>query len=417
MLATPSLRKDSPLHSRDPRECKQSKIPPVRWSCPGCQEARPNTLDRYQNSKANDPDHTYEVGECRFSDHHTATRVGAHPRDARPKATAHPSAEASSYDAAGDEPSVRGNVPLAFRERGDVLPQASSSSSSRPPARGTSNPQDTSETYERGLDGYQHIKRTWASTGSGASRLPDWTRFNIQISLRNLKSFEPAVVQKEMRKLHLRWWHAKEPKMRQILSAAGIDEARLGFIKPVVDTCRECRAWQKGGNVVMSSIDITTAFHEKGETDLMFHKGDIGFHVIDRAIRLSDGCEVSDQESETILNAYATTWVQRHGPFKILYSDGEKGLDNPSSIAELKRLGTDLRVRPPGQHANLAEARQSMLRHVMHMIEEELKRQGTSIPFSRLYAEAIFVVKNTFDFPRGKSILTYSLQGIVCISK
>ena len=94
--------------------------------------------------------------------------------------------------------------------------------------------------------------------------------------------------------------------------------------------------------------------------------------------------------------------MQRHGPFKILYSDGEKGLDNPSSLAELKRLGTELRVRPPGQHANLAEARQSMLRHVMHMIEEELKRQGTTIPFTRLYAEALFVV-NAFSFYNGVS--------------
>ena len=152
----------------------------------------------------------------------------------------------------------------------------------------------------------------------------------------------------------------------------------------------------------MSSIDITTAFNEKGETDFMFYKRNIGFHVIDRAIRLSDGCEVSDKESETILNAYAATWVQRNGPFKILYSDREKGVNNPNSIAELKRLGTELRVRPPGQHANLAEARQSMLRHVMHMIEEELKRQGTPIPFSRLYAEAIFVV-NAFSLYNGVS--------------
>ena len=214
---------------------------------------------------------------------------------------------------------MRGDVPLAFGERGDVPPQASSSSSSRVPARGTSNPQDTSETYERGPDGVQRIRRAWASTGSGATRLPDWTHFNIQIGLRNLRSFEPAVAQKELRKLHLRWWHAKEPKMRQILSAAGIDEARLGFIRPVVDACRECRAWQKGGNDVMSSIDITTTSNEKGETDFMFYKRHIGFHSIDRAIRLSDGCEVSDKESEIILNAYATTWVQRNGPFKILY--------------------------------------------------------------------------------------------------
>ena len=94
--------------------------------------------------------------------------------------------------------------------------------------------------------------------------------------------------------------------------------------------------------------------------------------------------------------------VQRHGPFQILYSDRGKGLDNVKSHAELKRLGTELRVRAPGQHARTAEVRQAMLRHVMHMIEEDLKRHSHSIPLQRLYAEALFVV-NAFTFYNGVS--------------
>ena len=72
--------------------------------------------------------------------------------------------------------------------------------------------------------------------------------------------------------------------MRHILSSAGLDNVRLDMIKPIVDTCRECRAWQKRGNVVMPSIEVTTKFNEKGETDLMFYKRKIAYHVIDRAI-------------------------------------------------------------------------------------------------------------------------------------
>ena len=222
-------------------------------------------------------------------------------------------------------------------------------------------------------------------------RLPDWTRFNVQFSLRNLRSYDPGVVQRELRKLHLRWWHAREPKMRTILQLAGIDEVRLAMIKPIVDTCRECRAWQKRGNAVMSSVEIPTKFNEKGECDLMFYKRSIAFHILDRAIRLSDGCQVSDRFSPTLLNAYATTWVQRQGPFQILYTDGELGLNNKEAIAELKRLGTELRVRAPDQHARFVESRQAMLRHVMHMIEEYLKRDDSHIPFFRLYAVALFV--------------------------
>ncbi len=76
--------------------------------------------------------------------------------------------------------------------------------------------------------------------------------------------------------------------------------------------------------------------------------------------------------------------------------------NNQKSIAELKRLGTELRIRAPGQHARTAEARQSMLRHVVHMIEEDLKRHDCQIQFCCLYAEALFVV-NAFSFYKGVS--------------
>ena len=81
-----------------------------------------------------------------------------------------------------------------------------------------------------------------------------------------------------------------------------------------------------------------------------------------------------------------------------MYSDGELGFNNPAPIAYLKSLGTELQIKAPGQHASIAEARQSMLRHVMHMIEEELKRHDQpTIPFCRLCGEALFVV-NAFSF-------------------
>ena len=49
--------------------------------------------------------------------------------------------------------------------------------------------------------------------GVGDEQYADWTRFDINVSLRNLRSDDPRVVRNELRKLHLRWWHASEPKM------------------------------------------------------------------------------------------------------------------------------------------------------------------------------------------------------------
>ena len=122
----------------------------------------------------------------------------------------------------------------------------------------------------------------------------------------------------------------------------------------------------------------------------MFYKRKIAFHIIDRTIRLSDGMEVQDKSKESLLQAYVSCWFQRNGPFKILYMDGESGFNNEESKAELKRLGTTLRVRATGHHANLIESRNGVLRHVMHLIEEDPKRFDSGLSFPRVLGEGIF---------------------------
>ena len=415
-----NMRRESPQHTRDPHTCKQSRIASKPYECPVCASREA----RYSHPRVNDPGHTLERDKCRFSDQNPQQRTGAHPRDPRPRANEHPSAQHSSYDASRDDYTygpgdVPPDVPLAYGEE-PPPPSTEARSSGEPPPPSTETrssraarrdpPQDSPEQISagkgkgRGPDLEPREERqTHGEAGAGPARLPDWSRFNIQISLRNLRSYDAGVVQRELRKLHLRWWHAREPKMRTILQAAGVDEVRLNMIRRIVDTCRECRAWQKRGNVVTASISLPSKFNEKGQCDIMFYKRQMAWHIIDECIRLSDGCHIPDKECGTLLNAYATTWVQRHGPFQILSSDGEPGLNNETAIAELKRLGTELRIQAPLQHASIAESRQSMLRHVMHMIEEELKRtQDQTIPFARLYAEALFVV-NCFSFYNGVS--------------
>ena len=120
-------------------------------------------------------------------------------------------------------------------------------------------------------------------------------------------------------------------------------------------------------------------FLQAGECDLFFYKRNIGYHVIDRALKFSGGMVVKDRLAETVLDAYVDSWVSRYGAFEQLYSDGGLGLNNTSTINALRRLGTELKVRAPEQHARLAEVRQAMLRHVMHLTEEIKK--GTIVQF------------------------------------
>ena len=91
--------------------------------------------------------------------------------------------------------------------------------------------------------------------------------------------------------------------MRQLLSAAGVDNVRLDMIKGVVDTCRECRAWQKPQNTVLPSTTISIRFGEHGEVDLMFYKRKIVFHIMDRAIRFAEASEIPDKMEPTLLDA------------------------------------------------------------------------------------------------------------------
>ena len=123
-----SLRKDSPMHTRNPATCSHPDIVPVYWDCPGCCD------DRGRNPRYTDPGHNYQDGKCRFAHRGPPPRIGAHPRDPRTPATNHPSADTSGYDAAvkaersGD---LRGDAPpRAYGEQGDAPPTAGGHSGS-----------------------------------------------------------------------------------------------------------------------------------------------------------------------------------------------------------------------------------------------------------------------------------------------
>ena len=89
------------------------------------------------------------------------------------------------------------------------------------------------------------------------------------------------------------------------------------------------------GHKILPSVSLPTKFLEEGECDLMFYKRKIAFHIIDQTIRLSDGMEIQGKSKESLLHAYVSSWYQRNGPFKLLYMDGESGLNNDESKAEL----------------------------------------------------------------------------------
>ena len=63
----------------------------------------------------------------------------------------------------------------------------------------------------------------------------------------------------------------------------------------------------------------------------MFYKDYIIFHIIDRRTRWHLGDEAPDKREDTLIDLYATVWIKHHGPFQVLYVDGESGLVNPNA--------------------------------------------------------------------------------------
>ena len=162
----------------------------------------------------------------------------------------------------------------------------------------------------------------------------DWTSFDITQSLRTLRLGELAQVRRELRKLHIRWWHATRTQMEKILLAARCPHSVIQMVAGIIDTCRECRAWASAAPQVTPSVELVTAPDQEVEADILFYKQYPIWHMIDRAdrwhaARLLEG--VIDQgdgyrTSEKLCSAILACWITIFGPFKYLIIDGEKGI-------------------------------------------------------------------------------------------
>eukprot|EP00959_Pyramimonas_sp_CCMP1952_P379081 7940517-Pyramimonas_sp.AAC.1 len=154
--------------------------------------------------------------------------------------------------------------------------------------------------------------------------------------------------------------------MRLTLNEIALDSVRRNLIKGVCDACRECRAWDKPGHTIMPSTALTSKLNEEVERDLMFYKQEHNIlHIIDRCIRYAAGIEIPDKTMTSFLDAYYQCWMQ-FGPAKVLYSDGEGAFDNDFAKAVPKAKCIKLSIRARGQHATTIQARNGILRHLLH---------------------------------------------------
>jgi hypothetical protein len=375
-------------HTRVQGICKWPDVEPeTDWKCPGCSRTPPRIRGH--------GDHTEVPGECRWGI--TGTRAvagrvrGIHPREATPKASADPTADVPGPLLNPNDTQIEEPGPIPDDDPPDVGGPSSSSG-------GPNNAADPPRRTPRGPDLVQRqLQPTVAHRSSGAGS-PDWTSFDISTSLRTLRNGTEVQKKNELRKLHLRWWHAPRGPMEKVLRVAGIPATVLSMIPQIIDTCRECRAWQSAAPSITPSIDLITEINNSVECDIMFYKSFMAWHMIDRADRWHAAVQITSKDTQHICEAISTAWISIHGPFKFLIVDGERGLTSQAAHDYLKMHGIQLKTRARGQHAQIVERRGAILRHAMHLIEEQLTKEGVTITFARLLAEAVFAGNSLITF-------------------
>ena len=195
---------------------------------------------------------------------------------------------------------------------------------------------------------------------------------------------------RELRKLHLRWWHATKEEMGRALRAANIPQEILDLIPTVVNNCRECRKWQLPANQTIPTLRLSVRFNQHVEADIMFYKDKMIFHLICCASRWHNGQEIDSKHDSTLLAAIDRSWIQLFGAMEKLIVDGEGGMASEFFKTEMRRRGVEVDPRAPRQHARFIERRGAILRHALHTTEEQLEREGIFAQFDSMLANSIF---------------------------
>ena len=144
--------------------------------------------------------------------------------------------------------------------------------------------------------------------------VPDWNSFDLGRALRALRSSNVPTVVRQLRILHLRWWHAKSERMHSILEAAGLPKEVLDLIKGVIDTCKVCRLWQRPGRSAVTSSRLSTEFNSVLQVDLLFVGAIIICHICDEATRWSGGSIVKGKGAEHLIPCIINGWFRIWGP-------------------------------------------------------------------------------------------------------
>ena len=400
-------RKDDPTHTRD-ATCKYPDVEPFEWSCPACKHHMPRT---------HPIDHTcrWTVAN-RLPEGLSRERKGSHPRDGRVPAASEETADTRIADLGP----IGGNASSSSREprpreaeSASSEPLRSRSAPSRPGPAGPGRRNAAAQASDGGLgvdgdgaaariirnppepDGGGAVNAEAPGDDTGADEV--WSRFDVGRAMQELRSSQPGVLRRALRRLHLRWFHAPTARMESLLQAAGIPADVVKLARQVVDTCSVCRTWSTPSPKTVTTSSLPTRFNQTLQMDLLFIKDKIVLHVLDVCTRFTMAEEVANRNTDELLSTLQKTWFKMFGPPRVIVIDQEGGLSGPEAAAWFEARDVTLELRAKNQHADMAERHNEVLRRQIHLLDTNATKEGLRVSFGALLAEAVFAKNILFN--------------------
>ena len=136
--------------------------------------------------------------------------------------------------------------------------------------------------------------------------LVDWSSFDMGRCLRALRSDDPAIIVRALKRLHLRLWRCSASRLSALLKAAGVSQQAIARVEDVCKTCSVCRMWQRPSNKAAVSSRLSDKLGEVVQHDLFFHKQHVICVLLDEATRWTVAGVVEGKDTESRLRFITT---------------------------------------------------------------------------------------------------------------
>ena len=105
--------------------------------------------------------------------------------------------------------------------------------------------------------------------------------------------------------------------------------------------------------------------------DILFYKKTMISHIIDEAIRLTAASALTDKAALTLIESITTLWLRPFGVPKLLAPDRQTDLVGEEVSQWLDRCMTQLKIKDPGEHAQVVERHHEVLRQLLKRVEAQ----------------------------------------------